>query len=146
MPEEENRFSVNSDAVQAHLSIAQSVIQRMASNSASCKGWCIALTSAILVLVADKSRPDYALIAFIPILLFLSLDAYYLALEKRFRNSYNTFIDKLHRKGIESTDLYAIMPSEDATKAIWAALRSFSVWPFYLTLVIMVLVAWKYVV
>jgi hypothetical protein len=51
----------------------------MAANSASCKGWCIAITSAILVLVADKSKPDYALIALIPILLFLALDAYYLA-------------------------------------------------------------------
>lgn len=143
--EKDNQFNESSDAVQAHLAIAQSVIQRMAENSASCKGWCITLTSAILVLVADKSKPDYALIAFIPVLLFLALDAYYLALEKRFRNSYNSFIEKLHRKGITSADLYAIVPSGNATKALWAALKSFSVWPFYLTLVVMVLIAWKYV-
>lgn len=142
---ENNRFHENSDAVQAHLSIAQSVIQRMASNSASCKGWCIAITSAILVIVTDKSKPDYALIAFIPILLFLALDAYYLALEKRFRKSYNSFIDKLHRKGIEAADLYAIVPSADAAKSIVAALVSFSVWPFYTTLLLMVVIAWKYV-
>lgn len=144
--EQNNQFNENSDAVQAHLSIAQSVIQRMASNSASCKGWCITLTSAILVLVADKSKPDYALIAFIPILLFLALDAYYLALEKRFRNSYNSFIEKLHRKSVTSIDLYAIVPSGNAINSLQAALKSFSVWPFYLTLIIMVLIAWKYVV
>ncbi|MBN1931714.1 MAG: hypothetical protein JW786_08925 [Desulfobacterales bacterium] len=143
---ESNTFHENSDAVQAHLGISQAVIQRMAANSASCKGWCIAITSAILVLVADKSKPDYALIAFIPILLFLALDAYYLALEKRIRNSYNSFIDKLHRKGIESTDLYAIIPSGSASKAIGTALISFSIWPFYLTLMVMALVAWKYIV
>lgn len=143
---ETNSFHENSDAVQAHLGISQSVIQRMAANSASCKGWCIAMTSAILVLVADKSKPDYALIAFIPVLLFLALDAYYLSLEKRFRNSYNSFIDKLHRKGIKSTDLYAINPSGSASKAIGTALISFSIWPFYVTLIAMVLVAWKYVV
>lgn len=144
--DDDSKFHENSDAVQAHLSISQSVIQRMAANSASSKGWCIAITSAILVLVADKSKPDYALIALIPILLFLALDAYYLALEKRFRNSYNEFIDKLHRKGIESVDLYAIIPSGSAPKAIVAALISFSVWPFYITLLFMVFVAWQYIV
>jgi len=144
--QEGNRFHESSEAVQAHLSIAQSVIQRMAANSASCKGWCIAVTSAILVLVADKSKPEYALIALIPILLFLALDAYYLSLEKRFRNSYNSFIDKLHRKGIESSDLYAIVPSGDGLQAVGAAILSFSVWPFYLTLLIMVFVSWRYIV
>lgn len=143
---ESNTFHENSDAVQAHLGISQSVIQRMAANSASCKGWCIAITSAILILVADKSKPDYALIAFIPILLFLALDVYYLALEKRFRNSYNLFIDKLHRKGIECADLYAISPTGSAPKAIGASLVSFSVWPFYGTLMVMVLVAWKFII
>ncbi len=143
---ETNTFHENSDAVQAHLGMSQSVIQRMSANSASCKGWCIAITSAILVLVGDKSKPDYALIAFIPIFLFLSLDAYYLALERRFRNSYNSFIDKLHLKGIESTDLYAIIPSGSTLKAYGTALISFSIWPFYVLLMVMVLAAWKYVV
>ncbi|MGN2393596.1 hypothetical protein ACTFO6_19145, partial [Pelomicrobium sp. G1] len=75
--------------MQAHPSIAQAVIQRMASNSASCKAWCITLVAAILVIVADKGKPKYALIAVIPTVLFLVLDAYYLALERCFRVSYN---------------------------------------------------------
>ncbi len=72
----ENEFKENSQAVQAHLSITQAVIQRMAANSASCKAWCITLVSAILVIVADKGKPHYALIAVIPNVLFLVLDAY----------------------------------------------------------------------
>ena len=90
-------YGENSQAVQAHLSITQSVIQRMASNSTSCKTWCITLVSAILVVVADKGKPRYALIAVIPTVLFLVLDCYYLALERMFRRSYNSFIDKLHQ-------------------------------------------------
>jgi len=62
----ENEFKENSQAVQAHLGITQSVIQRMAANSASCKTWCITLVSAILVIVADKGKPQYAFIALIP--------------------------------------------------------------------------------
>ena len=84
--QKDESFKENSEAVQSHLSILQSVIQRMASNSSSSKAWCITLVSAVLVIVADKGKPDYAYISFIPILLFLFLDAYYLALEKGFRN------------------------------------------------------------
>ena len=131
-------FRENSEAVQAHLSITQSVIQRMAANSASCKAWCITLVSAILVVVADKGKPQLVLIALIPTVLFLVLDSYYLALEKMFRHSYNSFIDKLHRGKIAASDLYAVVPTGNATKMCFGALLSFSVWPFYLTLFVMI--------
>ena len=56
-------YREESPAIQAHLGIAQSVIQRMAANSASCKAWCIGLVSAILVVVADKNSPYDAIAA-----------------------------------------------------------------------------------
>src|SRR3990172_5550441 len=112
----ENEFKENSQAVQAHLSITQSVIQRMAANSTSCKAWCITLVSAILVIVADKGRPQYALIAIIPTILFLALDTYYLSLEKMFRHSYNSFIEKLHSGKVVAADLYAVSPSGHTLK------------------------------
>ena|SRR3989338_243886 len=61
----EPRFKENSQAVQSHLTILQAVIQRMANNSSSSKAWCITLVSAILVIVADKGKPQYAWIAVI---------------------------------------------------------------------------------
>jgi len=140
---EENSFRENSQAVQAHLGITQAVIQRMASNSASCKTWCITLVSAILVLIADKGKPEYALIAVIPIVLFLALDAYYLALEKMFRLSYNEFIDKLHQGRVVATDLYAVVPSGSMSRTLGASVLSFSIWPFYATLLLMVVIAEK---
>lgn len=134
-------FGESSPAVQAHLSITQSVIQRMAANSASCKAWCITLVSAILVIIADKGKPDYALISVIPTVLFLVLDTYYLALEKAFRESYNIFIEKLHKKNIKAEDLYVVSPHGSILKAFGEALRSFSVWPFYLMLLAMICIA-----
>ena len=68
-----------SASVQSHLQIMQNIIQRMATNSTSCKAWCITIVSAILVLIADKSKPELAWLALLPSFLFLSLDAYYLA-------------------------------------------------------------------
>jgi hypothetical protein len=142
---EEDSLKENSQAVQAHLAITQSVIQRMASNSASCKTWCITLVSAMLVLIADKGKPEYAWLALIPIVLFFALDTYYLTLEKMFRLSYNAFIDKLHRGNVVASDLYAVQPSGSLSRIILASVLSFSIWPFYLTLLVMVLIAKKVV-
>lgn len=145
MPEEET-YKENSQAVQAHLGITQAVIQRMASNSASCKAWCITLVSAILVVVVDKGKPDYALLAFIPTFLFLVLDTYYLALEKMFRQSYNDFIEKLHQEKVVSSDLYALMPSGKMLETFFASLISFSIWPFYIMLLVMIVIAQKVII
>ncbi|MGA8896232.1 MAG: hypothetical protein WB539_13100 [Planktothrix agardhii] len=73
-----NYVDVNADspALQTHLSIMQGVIQRMASNSASSKTWCITIVSAILVAVVDKkNNADYVLIALLPAIIFCLLDS-----------------------------------------------------------------------
>ncbi|OOF07985.1 hypothetical protein BZG82_15715 [Salinivibrio sp. PR5] len=127
-----------SPSVQAHLAMLQNVIQRMASNSSSCKSWCITLVSAVLVIVADKGKPDYAWIALLPTVIFACLDAYYLALEKGFRETYNKFVEKLHRKSLFSSDLYAIKPQEKMSKHQVDAMKSISVWGFYIPLVFMI--------
>lgn len=68
---ENNKSDINSQAVRSHLSITQYVIQRMATNSSSCKAWCITIVSAILVIAADKGNYRCAFIATIPNVLFL---------------------------------------------------------------------------
>lgn len=135
---DESNFAENSEAVQAHLNMSQNIIQRMAANSASCKGYCITLVSAILVLVAGKGKPEFSYIAFIPTILFLALDVYYLALERLFRTTYNTFIRKLYARTISADDLYVMKPEGCICQTIFSCLVSFSVWPFYLTLATMV--------
>ena len=119
----------------------QGVIQRMATNSTSCKTWCITIVSAILVLIADKNRPELAFLAFVPAFLFLALDAYYLALEKAFRQSYNEFIRKLHENQLSSEDLYSVLPKGNISQHRIKSLKSFSIWGFYSSLVLLVLLA-----
>jgi hypothetical protein len=134
-------LSESSPSVQTHLGIIQGVIERMASNSTSSKAWCITIVSAVLVIVADKGKPDFAFIALIPILLFLALDAYYLAMEKGFRNSYNQFVRKLHQSKLTPEDLYSIKPEGEPSLLQIEALKSFSVWGFYLVLGLLVGIA-----
>lgn len=124
-------------SIQTHLGILQGVIDRMAANSASCKTWCITIVSAILVVVADKEKPQLAWVAVLPTFLFAALDIYYLAMEKGFRNSYKCFVEKLHAKTLAPSDLYSICPTRDGSKLQWEAMKSFSVWGFYVPLVVL---------
>jgi hypothetical protein len=142
---ESNVLDETSPSVQAHLAIIQNVIQRMASNSSQCKTWCITIVSAILVIVADKGKPDFAWIALFPAVLFLSLDAYYLSLEKSFRASYNDFVIKVHSSTLKAEDLYSVLPFGNMPTHRWDALASFSVWGFYFGLIALVVTA-RYVI
>ena len=137
-------FGPNSEAVRAHLNILQDVIRRMASNSASCKNWCVVLVAAMLVLVARTDTPAYALLALLPTLLFCILDAYYLALEQAFRRSYNDFVRKLHNGEVALTDLYAVRPGRPVGQQLRVSLRSTAVWPFYGALTLTIAVVWKF--
>ena len=127
-----------SPSVQAHLQILQSVIQRMAGNSASCKTWCITVVSALLLIVADQGKPEFAHITLIPTFLFLALDGYYLGLEKAFRASYTAFVRKLHSGVARAADLYAVEPAGSRLRHQVDALKAFSVWGFYLTLFVLI--------
>ena len=124
---EESRLGVESSAVQAYLSILQGVIERMAENSRSCKVWCSTLVAAILVLVARTENPDYVLIALLPAVAFLFLDAYYLALERAFRSSYEVFVGALHRGEAAESDLYHMTPGVSLLgrwQPVWCRSRS----------------------
>lgn len=122
--------------------MVQAVISRMASNSASCKTWCITLVSAMVVVLVDKGNPNYLWVTVIPVGLFFLLDSYYLGLEKQFRDSYNNFIRKIHISEVQVGDIFIILPKSgvwDTLSSIIKAAKSFSVWPFYLLLSIMLL-------
>jgi hypothetical protein len=130
----------DSPSAQAHLTNLQGVIQRMATNSASCKAWSVALVSAILVIVSGRQDSETCvLIACIPALLFLILDGYYLSLERVFRGIYNQFVSELHSGRAEASSLVIAVPGDPSPKHIARSLLSFSVWPFYSTLVILIL-------
>ena len=140
---DQQTFNAESDAVRTHLTIMQGVINRMADNSRSCKVWCVTLVAATLVMVARTGEPQHALIALVPTLLFLFLDSYYLALERAFIRSQNTFVAKLHRDELESADVYRVVPTGMGWRLVGRCLLgSVSIWPFYLLVAVTVLLAW----
>ena len=72
------------------IDIIQDIIKRMASNSFMLKGWTITLVVIVLLL---KGTRNQILIAFIPLLVFWFLDAYFLWQERMYRKLYEWVID-----------------------------------------------------
>ncbi|WP_292713515.1 hypothetical protein [Nostoc sp. JL34] len=138
-----SKVTPDSNAVQSYLNILQGIIMRMATNSANCKTWCVSLVSAILVVIADKNKPNYALIALIPIVLFFLLDCYYLGQERNFREIYNNFVKELHSGEVATDKLFVLKPPKgmNVVNLLFSSSLSFSVYPFYLTLVLTVIIA-----
>lgn len=131
-----------SPAVQAHMTILQGIIGRMADNSRSCKVWCVTLVSSILALVALRGDANHTFIALLPTALFFALDAYYLALERSFRGAYNKFVDKIHERQYVASDLYIVPPPKSLARGTFGAMIRFSVLPFYALVAGTLLFAW----
>ena len=135
----------DSSGVHKHLEINQNIIMRMAENSRSCKVWCITLVAAVLVLVARTGEANHALIALGPTVLFYVLDSYYLALERGFRQSFGSFVHRLHEGSVSSHELFAVGSAYLGSiprQTLWAMFNSFSVLPFYAVVVGTVVLAW----
>ncbi len=64
----------------------QAVIRRMAGNQFTCRKWSVGLGAAIIGLASAEDRDlRTALVAVLPAICFWVQDAYYLALETKFR-------------------------------------------------------------
>lgn len=72
-----------------HLELIQGVISRMASNSFMLKGWTVTLVAGIFVLAGKDTDKLYFLVAYIPVIVFWGLDAYYLLQERLYRSLYD---------------------------------------------------------
>ena len=142
---EQSQINYESPAAQKHLEIMQGVIARMAENSRSCKVWCVTLVAAVLVLVARTGEPQHALIALMPTLLFLLLDAYYLALERAFIKSQNSFVKNLHQSKLVASDVYRVAPTGMGLLLVGRCLGSVSIWLFYPLVVVTVVLAWQFI-
>jgi hypothetical protein len=83
------------DLIIKELTLIQDIIKRMASNSFLVKGWAITLIVATLLFKGSRIQ---ILIAFIPLIAFWILDAYYLRQERLYRKLYDWVIQNRKEK------------------------------------------------
>lgn len=117
-----------------HLKMIQSVITRLAGNSAQCKTWCITIVSAIIAFAGATESENIVAAAIVPLLIFGFLDASYLANERAHRDLYDDIAAKLRDGRYAPSDRFALGAPAGASSHI-RALGSWSVWPVYLGLI-----------
>lgn len=123
-----------------HLEFIQGVITRMSTNSFLIKGWSVTLVAAIFALAAKDAKPIFAVVAYLPVVIFWVLDAYYLALERRFRKLFET----VAANPSLTTDFdMKVSKFSKGEQAVAACAFSRSIFPFYFTLAfVMGVVMW----
>jgi hypothetical protein len=97
-----------------HLALVQGVVNRLAGNSFTLKGWSVTLVSALLALAAKDADPWLVAVALLPTLTFWGLDGYFLGQERLFRGLYARLIDPNDEVPGFS------MKTEPLTPAVWA--------------------------
>ena len=115
----------------------------MAENCRSCKLWCVTLVSAVLLFTVRSDNPEHALIALVPLVSLLFLDAYYLALERGFRASYDSVVRDLNSSATGHVALFAVERTGPSTlRRLPSCLISTSVLLFYAPLALTLLLVW----
>ena len=71
-----------------HMEMIQGVINRPAGNSTAMKGWSVTIVAAMLAILAGQDG-EMVLFALVPAIAFWGLDAFYLRLERLYRQLYD---------------------------------------------------------
>lgn len=112
----------------AHLQMLQALIERMSAASGQIKVAGTAMVTAVLSVATGIKNPDIALVALPVIILLAALDAYYLSLERGFRRKF----DDLRVMPVNGLADFSMLPDSQST--LLAAIISRSIWPYYATL------------
>jgi len=118
------------------IKIVQDIIKRMANNSSSVKTWAVTLVVATLLI---KGNSNHTFVAFIPLLSFWFLDAYYLQQEKLYREVHKWIVEY---RVTHDDDLFNMDASRfrNNVKSVFKLMFSISVWPIYLGILILLIV------
>jgi hypothetical protein len=119
------------------IKIIQNIIKRMAENSFKIKAWAITLIVATLLI---KSNLNNVYIAYLPLITFWFLDAYYLQQEKIFRKIYD---DKVKNKKTINRTMFKINPTKfkkDVPNIFSIMFWNKSITPLYFTILFLLIV------
>lgn len=76
-----------------YLEAIQRIIDRLSNISFILKGWAVSLVVGLMALAASGTNQRFVLIAYIPIAVFWFLDAYFLMMERQYRDLFRENAD-----------------------------------------------------
>jgi hypothetical protein len=116
------------DAKVEHLKLIQGTISRLAGNSFLLRGWTVTLVAALFAFGAKEADRVFVVIAWVPLLVFAGLDAYYVMQERLYRDLYTTVAAKPEA----ATDYSMDTTPFQMDRTWWRSLVSTTVLGFYL--------------
>ncbi len=123
----------------SHLNLIQGVVNRTENNSFALKALSVTLMAALLAFARsiETTAITICLIGLLPLALFCFLDVRYMALGARYRAFYE------HVRSGADVAPFSLSPAdyEVRSRSLWGCLASWSVWPVYVTLGLLVLVS-----
>ncbi len=87
-------MDITSEKKIKHLEMIEAIIERMAKNSFQLKGWSMTLVALVGAFSSQGSDKRFMILAFIPIIGFWLLDAFYLQQERRYKQLYKNVAAK----------------------------------------------------
>jgi len=117
-----------------HLEMIEGVIERMGNNSFQLKGWAVTLVALVGALASQGSDKRFFLLAFIPLIAFWFLDAFYLQMERKYKILYKNVSEKSEDAIDFNMDTRSIECVGDDAERIcfFRCLFSKTEWLFYL--------------
>jgi hypothetical protein len=133
-------WPADNPAVIAHINMLQGIINRLAASSGACKTWCLPLVAALLGLAGATHVPAIVTFALVPVVIFGGLDGMYLAQERAYRALYNDVVTAIRGGTYTLANVYEARAPVGFGEFV-SALTSWSVYPVYLGLIVVYLVA-----
>lgn len=131
--------------VQGYISQLDSIISRMANNSANAKNWLMTIIAAAIAIQWTKDQLENVLWLLIPTVLFMLTDMYYLGMERHFKDVQKKFIEQVRAGNDIKDTVYSITQTTKCEQVCntFGSIDSLSIWPFYL-IVVGCIIAVKY--
>ena len=121
----------------SYLQMIQGIIDRLSNKSGNIKGFATTTVAGVTALSFEETNPYILLLAFMPIIVFILLDTYYLGLERKYR-----FLYEQVRQGKEvDFDMTLDLKESEIIKAKatkFQCLMSKSIKQFYIPLLLVV--------
>lgn len=123
-----------------YLALIQEPIGRLSTASSIFKGFAATIVTGTAALSYADVKLVVLILSFIPMLAFAALDLYYLQLERLYRGLYNAVLT-----GDHPVDFQIVLPRDNgfikkSRASIWRCMESPSIWLFYPTMIIILLV------
>ena len=131
-------MSSDKKATLEHLKLIQGVVSRMASNSMQMKTWAVSLVTAVFMFSGLSDDPHWLIVlgGCVPVIAFWVMDARYLHLEKCYIALYSAVLEE---NGVKEFNL-DYRPHDREVASVWDIAWSWSVFRFFGSLLIVVLV------